>query len=836
MVGRIPLYHTRLVRETVLFLFPAAEALARRPLLLLLAGVIAGILARRAGLSAWGGVGLLVALTAGGGLIPSPQRHALLIPMGALAGALLYAPWASLSASPPWCPPAAPLTVTGRIERVETQGRDLRCLLRDLRPAEALALSPPLSALRLIIKGGDALPVAEGLELAATCRLRPFTNFNNPGCFDYRGHMAQQGVAAWGVVKAADIALLPAPPGHRWKTALHESRGRIEAALFAHAPTPRSGALLTALLTGNRARIPKPVRDLFTRTGTAHLLAISGLHLGIVATLFFVLFRNLFSLWERPLLKGHTQTLTAAATLGPVVLYALLSGMAPSTLRALIAAALFLGALALREEADLPTTLALAALLILTVHPPALFTASFQLSFTAVAAILGSFSQLPQKSDPHAPRPMVHRVLAFAIPPCFASIGTAPLVWYHFGYAAPIGLLANLVVVPMASVAVILPGLIGVMTLPLCAPLAGLLFRVAGHAAEAAIYVDTLCAAIPGGYLTLPRPDPAVPLLILCLLFSLILSRTNRRRGPAAVAILCLILLGGRAVTAHRERHHNPSLRVTVLDVGHGTAVVISFPNGKRWLVDGGFAMPDGYDVGSLAVAPALQAEQITSLDAVVLTHPESDHLGGLIHILNHFAVKTLITGPGKGHGVLWDRFAEAASRSGARMVQFTDQTPPLLVEGVRVTCLHPSASVVTTGKGAVNNSSLVLQLEYGTHRLLLTGDIMGKAEARLVTAAGEALRSDVLVIPHHGSASSSTPAFLAQVLPSVAIVSAGQANRYGLPHAEALERYSQTGCALYRTDRHGAVTVESDGVSLVVSTALPRLHPLSGATPATQP
>jgi len=806
-------------------------------MLFVLTGLVVGILAGHAGMPGREFTGILLALTACGWLA-TPRRPfpAVLIPLFALAGSCLIAPWTALPGALTEQAPS-PRPLAGRIELVRVSDRDLKCTLRDVRIQAGPDLAPPFTGVRLIIKGGSALPAAEGMRLATTCRLRPFTSFNNPGRFDYRRHMMQQGVSAWGVVKAGDVVLSPATPVHRWKTTLHHARCRIEKALFAHAPTPRSGALLCALLTGNRTHISQSLRDLFTRTGTAHLLAISGLHLGIVATLFFFLFTWCFSFWERPLIKGHTQMLAAIATVMPVLLYALLSGMAPSTQRAFIAVCLVMGALALHEEADLPTTLALAAIAILVSHPPALFTVSFQLSFTAVAAILASLAQLRNPAKPMAPRTFRQRVLLFVIPPCFASFGTAPLVWYHFGYTSPIGLLANLIQVPVTSFGVILPGLAGVLLLPICAPLAGLLFLMAGYAVEGTIHMATLFSAIPGGYLLLPRPRPATTLIVLFLLFSLLLSTPRRRKGPMLVAAFCLLLLGGTAGKTFYQRHHNPTLRVTVLDVGQGSAAVLAFPNGKRWLVDGGFAWPGRYDVGRFAVGPYLQAAQITTLDAVVLTHPESDHMGGLVHILKQFTVRTLITGPRPGKGALCDQFREAATRCGARTVHLTDQAPPMVVEGVRITCLHPEAPPGGfTGTGSVNNNSLVLQLTYGRHRFLLTGDIMKKAETRLLAEAGEALQSDVMVIPHHGSRSSSTPTFLARVRPSIGVISAGQTNRYGLPHKEVLNRYTRAGCTIYRTDRHGAVTIESDGVSLSVSTFLtspaPFPPPLTWARP----
>ncbi|VFQ45551.1 DNA internalization-related competence protein ComEC/Rec2 [Desulfoluna butyratoxydans] len=822
MFGRTSVYHTRWLRETLLFLFPAMSGLDRRPMLFVLSGLVTGILTGHAGTPV--PISMLPVLTLTTcAWLSAPRRFALalLIPLFTLAGAWLMAPWAPAEKGLSGLTPE-PLALAGRVEQIRFQDRDLKCILRDVRLEKGPGLDPPVTGIRLIIRQGSTLPLAEGMRLTTRCRLRPFTSFNNPGRFDYRRHMMRQGVAAWGVVKAEEVTLTPAAPAHRWRTALHHTRTRIEGALFAHAPSHGSGALLCALLTGNRSHMPPSLRDLFTRTGAAHLLAISGLHLGIVATLFFFLFSWGLSRWERPLIKGHTQMLAATFTLVPVLLYALVSGMAPSTQRALTAAALVMGALALHEEADLPTTLALAALVILVTHPPSLFAVSFQLSFAAVAAILAGLARLRTPASPVAPPTLRQRMLLFVIPPSCATFGTAPLVLHHFGYAAPIGLLSNLILVPLISFGTILPGLMGVILLPLGTAPSGLLFSLAGYTLEGAIRIAKVFSHVPGGYLLLPRPGVTTTLLVLCLLFSLLLSPRHKRKGPVLVAACCLILLGGRATTAFVQRHHNPTLKVTVLDVGQGSSAMLAFPNGKRWLVDGGFARPGRFDVGRFAVGPYLQASQITTLDAVVLTHPESDHMGGLIHILDNFKVKTLFMGPYPGKGPLWNRFSEAAARSGTRIVYLTDRSPPMLVEGVGITCLHPEAPPNGfTGNGSVNNNSLVLRLTYGNHRFLLTGDIMEKAEARLVSGSAEALKADVMVIPHHGSQSSSTNAFLTRVHPSIGVVSAGQANRYGLPHTEVMERYTRAQCTLYGTHRNGAVTIESDGTALSVSTFL---------------
>ena len=802
--GRSLVYHRLPVRETILFLFPALMGLSKRPLLFVGIGFASGIFLSHLSLS----LGLVFTLS----LL---LFWALRLPFRrwipwCIAGAM---GWALAS---PWTPPLALLSfpetkvsIKGVVTRVEMRPGGMRVLLSDITTVPADLLAPPQDSLRLLVKGDAAL--TEGETLVVHAALRPFQTFRNPGAFDYAAHMRNEGVGAWAVVKAKDLTTAPPSAKESWRAVRHRFRRQIETKFFATAPTQRAGALLTALILGDRSHLTQPMRDAFAKTGTAHLLAISGLHLGIVATLFYGLLTRLLSLWERLLIKGRVQRLAALLTLIPLFLYALLSGMAPSTQRALVAATLFLLTLALHEEVDIPTTLGLAATLILMAHPPALFSLSFQLSFSAVVAIVAGLYHarlLPQGNLTPPNRRWADRIRLFAVPPTCAWLGTAPLIWFHFGYVAPAGLAANLLIVPLASLLLIPMALLGTFAAPMVSPLAQLLFWGSGLLSEFLLILVDLFHAIPGAAITLPLPSPETVTALMVGIFSLLLAPKKQFKGPLVIAAVCAIFLCATGLRAIHSRFFAPHLAITVLDVGQGSACVISFPGKRRWLVDGGFARPGGFDTGRFAVMPYLQSQGILTLDAVVLSHPESDHMGGLVHIFNELNVRTLIRSHHDGKGKLWETFMEAVERSGARQILIHENTPDWRVAQTRIACLNPSSGPsMYKGRGATNNNSLVLALTHGNQTCLLTGDILKQAEKRLVETHGDALGADLLMVPHHGSKSSSTLPFLTKVAPRLAAISVGKNRRYNLPSEDVVSRYAHPHCQLFQTHKNGAIT-----------------------------
>jgi competence protein ComEC len=259
----------------------------------------------------------------------------------------------------------------------------------------------------------------------------------------------------------------------------------------------------------------------------------------------------------------------------------------------------------------------------------------------------------------------------------------------------------------------------------------------------------------------------------------------------------------------------NPHLRITSLDVGQGEATLVQFPHGKTMLIDGGGFYNNSFDLGEKVVAPTLWKKKIKHIDFVVLSHPHPDHLNGLVYIVKNFTVQEVWTNGEKVRSEPFEDFERTIAKKGIKKLVLTREVAHRTINRVGVEVLHPPASACqsppTSYSKDINNRSLVLRLTYKDITLLLTGDISREVERDLMQTV-PSLKSTILKVPHHGSATSSSSAFLKQVQPEIALVSLGYANIFHLPHPDILKRYHDQGCQLYRTDRDGAITIESDG------------------------
>ncbi|MBI4518642.1 MAG: DNA internalization-related competence protein ComEC/Rec2 [Deltaproteobacteria bacterium] len=660
-----------------------------------------------------------------------------------------------------------------------------------------------------------------GDRLRARLRLRRPRNFGNPGEFDYEAHLARQGIYVTSfVAEDSALTLVERRPNSGWLSRWRRGVGGVmNARLSAY-----ERALLRALIIGDSAAVPRELQEKFTRAGVNHVLSISGLHVGMVAAFGYLLWRWLLARSRWLLLRTNVPKLAVTASVIPVLLYAGIAGSNTATIRSVIMVLVFLGAVLVDRERNLLVSLAAAALVISLLWPGAVLDISFQLSFMAVLFLvlaMGRFWPWWRRWEElrlvrlrsgwvRYARP----VAAYLAVSLAALAGTAPLTAFHFNQVSLVAVLANAVVVPLLGTAAVALGLLAALTYPLSAGLAGLWVLLAWPCLWLGRNLTGLFAAFPGAALRVVTPS----LLELVLMYAalLLLLCLDGRWRTRCLTLLALVGALDAAWWYH-QRYHRPDLRVTFLSVGQGDSAVVECPGSMVMVIDGGGLGDGTFDVGERVVAPFLWRRKIAHIDALVLSHPQWDHFGGLTFIARQFTPGEFwYNGDRAAKGVRFAELQEALATAGVRQV--------VAAPGMQRPCGDAVARVVGPAAPAasVNDRSLVVQFERGGTEVLFTGDIERNGEAALVAAAAERLRSTILKVPHHGSATSSTPAFVAAVAPSMAIVSVGFDNRFGFPHPNTESAYRELGASVWRTDRDGAVTV-SIGPTGTIRTQLQR-------------
>lgn len=615
-----------------------------------------------------------------------------------------------------------------------------------------------------------------------TVVLRAPRGLANPGGFDYERWLFTRGIGATGYVRGEGRLLGgPGPAALAWW------RSRLEAGLVAALPEGRARGVMVALATGSRHRLDPAETELFQATGTSHLMAISGLHVGLVAGLVFVLAGRLPGPGGRD--RAALLALVAATT------YGLLAGFGTPVRRALLMLATLLLAGRWRRPVGPATGLSLALIVVLLVQPLDCLTPGFALSFGAVAAILAIAA-----SDTAG----AGRLTAWGRLGALASLQwrlwvlLVPVTFLFFDRVAWSAIPANLVAIPAFALLIVPATLTGGVAAAIGGlaqtPAAGLL-GLTHTVLELVLTGLEWLAGLPGAGYRPAGHGPVVASLVMLAATSLLLPQRLPGRWLPAWLLLALVLWRGPAVAPG-------CVRADVLDVGQGLAVLVRTPT-RAMLYDAGPAYASGSDAGERVVVPALRALGVRRLDLMVLSHADSDHAGGGASVAAALPVARVASGePGE-----LEVLAAEACRRGRHW----------LWDGIAFRVLWPSAAEV--GGAGGNDSSCVLEVAAGERRLLLPGDIERDSERRLVGAGG-LRRADVVLMPHHGSATSSSAALVEALAPGLAVATAAWRNRWGFPRPEVAARWRQAGARVLSTGEHGALTITlcSDDRGVAVS------------------
>lgn len=663
---------------------------------------------------------------------------------------------------------------------------------------------------RLTVRGNPGLRY--GHRIRTPAKLRRPRNFYNPGSFDYEAYLARRGIFVTGYIRDPEaIEVLGRDGGHPILRFVDSLRGRLEEVLRLYAPREAEG-VLRALLLGQRDGLSKEVKDSLRKTGTYHLLAISGLHIGIVTGLLFLLLQRVLMASETLLSKGHVRRFAGILSLPVVGLYVLLVGAPLSAIRAGIMVAVPAVALILGRGRTILNALSLAALLILLLWPGSLWEPSFQLSFSAVGGILLLAPALLRGAgrDPLEwlrGRPWSRRAargaLAILVISLCAQIATYPISLHLFHLVSTVGLAANLLAIPLIGF-VALP--LGFLSLPLALiypPLASPLLALGSFVILGVLEGLKALASWPGSHLYLPGPTFLEASIFYALCATFIWWRRIPRKGPILVGLCLLLCIDG--LWWHLRTRPKGTLEVVFLDAGQGDAAFLRLPEGQRILIDGGGFPWSDFDVGERVIAPFLWERRALRIDYLVLSHPQPDHYRGLIFIAKYFRPREFWYNGRRPPYPDYLELLEALRERGVRCLKVGEGFRRS-ISGVSFEVLHPPPGY----RSNLNDSSLVLRLKWRGRSVLFTGDIGANGESHLLKGDHD-LRTEVLKVPHHGSKTSSTYPFVQEVRPLYAVISVGRGNPFGHPTERVLRRYEGMGAVVLRTDLHGAITLVGD-------------------------
>jgi competence protein ComEC len=620
---------------------------------------------------------------------------------------------------------------------------------------------------RLTLRAGEAW----GL----TVRLKRPHGFQNPGGYDYESHLFRNRIRATGYVRADPppkrLDHLDAYPVDRFRQAVGEG---IAAAL----PGNDFAALLIAFANGDESRIGDEQWRVLQRTGTAHLVAISGMNVSFVAGLVFLLLRRLWAWPGVTVLWWPAPKVAAVGALFAAAGYSALAGFAIPTQRALVMLAVVMVGIVFQRRWPPSYVLAAALFAVLVYDPLAVLSAGFWLSFVAVGVMIYAL---------RAPAQGVWRQWSRA--QMVVSLGLLPLMIALFQQTALVGPLANLIAIPVIELAVIPLTLASVLVVTWLPTLAAPLLTLAAWVLEYLWVPLVSMADLAFGQWVQHQPAPWTILAAAIGVAWLLAPRGWPARWVGWLWLLPMLMIVPPGPKPGE-------VWFGLLDVGQGLSAVVR--TAEHVLVyDAGARFSSRFDSGSDIVWPYLRRAGVQRIDTLMISHGDADHAGGVTGLLASLSAQTVLSS-------VPQRFAGAQACEAGQAWRW---------DGVEFTVLSPPPG----GAGADNNASCVLRVASLHGRVLLAGDIEAETEATLVATAGEALRAEVLVVPHHGSKTSSTRAFLEQTRPHVALFPVGYRNRYHHPHPMVIARYRDIDARLYDSPAHGEIEVYLRGKGVEV-------------------
>jgi competence protein ComEC len=634
------------------------------------------------------------------------------------------------------------------------------------------------------------------------------TGQRNPGQFNYRDYLNRNDIYAIVYLTEYDSVSVVMQGHGNWffHCCIEPVRSYLQRMVH-QCNTSTVSSLLKALLLGERQDLDPAVVQQFTLSGVVHVLAISGLHVGYIILFITILLQLL-----RFPYRSQFIILLVVLTV-----YVLLVRFKPSVLRASLMAALYIYGKIREKKIDNKNILLGTAFLLLLFDPRDLFNPGFQFSFLAVLGILILFPRLKKRiifGNSSVSKILLQYIWYGLIISFSATLFTLPLTIYYYGvwpiYAVPV----NLIIIPLVGIMLFL-GFMQILLALISIHLAlgiGQLIELVYQLMTAIIHATM---SLPLAFLDLPKPSwVLIVLSYMGIVFLLALNKHNRIKGLFALLsiLLCYIVIG-------KWGGRRPGLIVTMLDVGHGDAAVIHFPNGNTILIDGGDCTAN-FDHGLQTVLPYLKQKGVLHLTYAVISHGHRDHAGGVINLMDRVRIDTVVISDDIGTSPLITQIIEKCERHHYPLRKVIKGDCLYPDPACRLYVLHPAYydSTSATSSSSCNNQSMVVKLQYGASGILFTGDIEAKG-IEDVLCFDDFLESELIKLPHHGSMVSTTPDLLSRVNPVIAIASASAYRRFNLPSRKLIQFFNTRRIPFLQTGREGAIMFE------LTPTSIRRIH-----------
>ncbi len=592
----------------------------------------------------------------------------------------------------------------------------------------------------------------------------------NPGGFDYERWLFTEGIGATGYVRSypAPVLLSRDSPWRSiavWRQDLTDELSRL-------LPNSRNLPLIKALTLGDDNAIIQAQWDVFRKTGTLHLIVISGTHIGLIAGLVYLIILRLWA-WTG-LLAWSPQKVAALFAMLTAFFYAALAGFSVPAQRAVIMLAIVMAAIIWQRNTRPFNTLAAAMFGVLLLDPLAVLAPGFWLSFLAVSVIVYAVDGRLGKPGYCIGVLKINWATTLAL---------SPLLLFFFQQVSLIAPLANLIAVPVISLLALPVSLLAVIVMFIWPALAVQLFLLVDRILQGLWWLLSWQADIPLSAITHTQPSFWVLLLAIPGILILLAPAGIPARWLGLVMLLPMVF-------TRPDRPEVGAVRMTLLDVGQGLSAVVQ--TAHHWLVfDTGAKFSKESDMGKTVLLPFLHARGVKQIDSLIISHGDNDHIGGAESLLQGMNTRQVLTSvPGQ-----LSEYAPLRCAAGMSW----------LWDGVRFTVLAPQPQDFV----ADNDNSCVLKIQSRHGALLLTGDIEAAAESWLVETYGEQLKANVLIAPHHGSKTSSTPAFLSAVQPETVLIPAGYRNQFGFPHPVVVQRYQEIKAKWLNVSDSGALDIQ---------------------------